>query len=62
MQFNSQCILFIEFSDLQLQSIPNDFNVKNKVTELLEKSGLADKRPKGMDGDEFFKLGTSSHA
>ena len=40
---------------MTLQSVPRDFKVKNKVTELLEKSGLADKRPKDMGGDEFLR-------
>jgi len=57
MQFNSSYYFYKVFrlTNMTLQSVPRDFNVKNKVTELLEKSGLADKRPKDMGGDEFLR-------
>lgn len=55
-QFNSQCILVYKVLTIfTSQTIPRDFDVKNKVTEILEKSTLADKRPKDMDGDEFLR-------
>jgi 18S rRNA (adenine1779-N6/adenine1780-N6)-dimethyltransferase len=36
--------------------VPEDFNMKQKVAEVLETSGFAERRSRTMDIDDFLKL------
>lgn len=44
------------YCSLKNIELPKDFNIKNKIGEILEKGNFSDKRPRNMDIDDFLLL------
>jgi 18S rRNA (adenine1779-N6/adenine1780-N6)-dimethyltransferase len=44
------------YCSLKGLDFPMDFNVKEKVNQILESTGMAETRPAKMDNDDFLKL------